>query len=153
MQTGEACNRVVVIIDGAESARDAATLMRTQHVGDLVITRTERGQKVPVGMVTDRDLVLEVMALDIDPESVTVGDLFSRPRLITASVDEPLEDTLQSMRSHGVRRVPVVERDGTLAGIIAMDDILGLLAEQLHDVTRLIARQQDMESKSRRSLD
>lgn len=151
MKTGTACNRSVACIDGEESVRDASRLMREHHVGDLVITRDERGRRVPVGLVTDRDLVLEVMALDIDPESVTVGDLFTGPRLITAAFDEELEETLHSMRSHGVRRVPVLQDDGTLAGIITMDDVLRLLAEQLLDVTRLVSRQTEIEAERRRA--
>lgn len=151
MKTGAACNRAVAYIDGAKSALEAATLMRQHHVGDLVITREERGRYLPVGVVTDRDLVLEVMAQGIDPESVTVGDLFTGPRLITAKVDDEFEDTLRSMRSNGVRRVPVVEGDGALVGIITMDDMLGVMAGQLVDITRLIARQPDIETERRQT--
>ncbi|TVS15453.1 MAG: CBS domain-containing protein [Gammaproteobacteria bacterium] len=151
MKTGTACNRTVFCVDGNESAREASRLMREHHVGDLVITREERGRRVPVGLVTDRDLVLEVLAQDIDPEMVTVGDLFTGPRLITAAVDEDLEDTVHSMRSHGVRRVPVVDKDGALVGIITMDDMLGLMAGQLLDVTRLISRQTEIEVERRQA--
>ncbi len=151
MKTGTACNRAVAYIDGDESALEAAKLMRQHHVGDLVITREDRGRHLPVGVVTDRDLVLEVLAQGIDPDSVTVGDLFTSPTLITATIDDELEDTLRSMRSNGVRRVPVVEDDGALVGIITMDDMLGVMAGQLLDITRLIARQPDIETERRQA--
>lgn len=149
MKTGKACNRDVVGVDGEASAHEAARLMRERHVGDLVITQWRGEHRVPVGIVTDRDLVIEVIAAELDIDAVTIGDLFSFPSLVTASVEDELEDTLAAMSEHGIRRVPVVEADGRLAGIIAMDDILGVIADDLVRLAALSRRQPDIEARRR----
>lgn len=149
MKIGELCNRNVVVIDQQESALAAARLMREFHVGDVVVVSSAGGRRKPTGIVTDRDLVLEVMASEVDPGSVRVEDIFSSPRLVTASVDDDLEETLDNMRAHGIRRVPVVEHDGSLAGIITVDDILDEVTDQLTDIVRLVATQQRREQRLR----
>ena len=149
MGVGTACNREVVTIDAAGSVHEAARLMREHHIGDLILTQERGGQLIPVGIVTDRDLVLEVMAMDLDPDSVTVGDLFFAAELVTSSVDDELEATLARMREHAIRRMPVVERDGGLAGIITMDDMLQRIAEQLARTVDLVTRQPDVEANRR----
>jgi len=149
MKTGEFCNRSVVIVEKDDSALRAAQLMREFHVGDVVIVTSSAGKHMPLGIVTDRDLVLEVMALSVDPEMVSVADLFTAPRLVTAWVDDDLEDTLDAMRANGVRRMPVVERDGSLAGIVTVDDILDEVADQLTDIARLVSCQQRREQQLR----
>lgn len=150
MRVGEACTRNVAVIERDESGLQAAKLMRELHVGDLVIVREDGGLRFPEGIVTDRDLTMELLALEVDPESVAVGDLFASPRLVTAGVDDELETALEQMRSHGVRRLPVVERDGSLAGILTVDDVLDLITEQLTDIIRLISNQRLREERFRR---
>ena len=149
MSVGDTCNRDVITVDTAASVHEAARLMRNHHVGDLIITRDRREEIVPVGIVTDRDLVLEVLATDLDPASVTVGDLFASSVLVTASVDDDLEATLARMREHAIRRMPIVETDGSLAGIITMDDMLQLIANQLERTVDLVVRQPDLEARRR----
>jgi len=151
MNTGEACTRTVICIDAGESILDAAKLMRAHHVGDLVITRWDDAERIPTGIITDRDLVLEVMALSLDSDVVCVGDLFAAPDLVLARVEDELEATIDKMRIHGVRRVPVVSGSGHLVGVITMDDILGLITEQLTDMVTLISRQTAMETRRRGS--
>lgn len=145
MKIGEACTRSVVVIDEVESAAAAARLMRKHHVGDVVVVRVEKKRQIPVGIVTDRDLALEVVAQDVDPHSIRAGDLCTPGRLVTAEVDDDLEDTLYAMRTHGVRRMPVLNRNGTLAGIFTVDDLLDLLAEQLNGVVHLVSVQRTQE--------
>lgn len=149
MNVGEACTRSVVFIEEKESALEAARLMRRFHVGDVVIVRENAERRVPVGIVTDRDLALEVLALEIDPDSVEVGDLLTSNRLITARADEDLEAALERMRNHGVRRLPVVDAGGTLIGILSTDDALEFLAEELDDVVELVGRQRRREEQLR----
>ncbi len=146
MKIGEACTRSVVVIDEVESAAAAARLMRKHHVGDVVVVRAQKGRQVPVGIVTDRDIALEVVALDVDPHSVRASELFADGRLITADVDDDLEDTLDTMRSHGIRRIPVLNVDGTLAGIFTVDDLLDLLSEQLSGIVHLVNVQRTREA-------
>lgn len=148
MILGEACNREVIIVERSTSALEAAKLMRIHHVGDLVVTEPRDGEQVPVGIITDRDLVLEVLAEELDPETVTVGDVMAY-QPVTAHERDDLERALEVMRSKAIRRLPVVNERGGLVGLITVDDILELLAEQMTDLARLIGRQAQREQKLR----
>lgn len=149
MNVGEACTRSVVYIGEKESALEAARLMRRFHVGDVIIMHESEGRQVPMGIVTDRDLALEVLAAEVDAESVAAGDLVTSSRLITARIDEDLDAALQRMRDHGVRRLPVVDAEGALIGILSTDDALEFLAEELDDVVELVSRQRHREEQLR----
>lgn len=74
MKVGEYCQRAVVAISSSADAADAANLMRQEHIGFLVVHRGGDPSQHPVGVLTDRDLVLGVMARDVDPHSVTVSE-------------------------------------------------------------------------------
>jgi len=149
MTVGQFCNREVVYIDRRASITEAAQRMRAHHVGDLVVTEERNGHRFPVGIVTDRDLVLEILAEDVRRAEVTVGDVMSR-ELVTARETDSLLDTVKIMRARGVRRVPVTAIGGELAGILSVDDLIDLFAEQLTDLARLITREQDREARERR---
>lgn len=148
MTIGTICNRDTVFTTRNSSIVDAAQLMRDHHVGDLVVVDEQAGRRVPVGIVTDRDLVIEILARQVEPESVTVGDVMSG-ELVTARESDGLFDTLQRMRAKGVRRVPVVDAGGALAGIVAVDDFLDLLAEEISALARLVSREQARERAAR----
>lgn len=148
MSIGEICNREVIVTAKGSTTADAAKLMRQHHVGDLVVVEERGGARVPVGIVTDRDLVVEVLALGIDSGTVTIGDL-GTGELYTAHEQDGIWDTLQRMRGHGVRRMPVVDAKGALAGIITVDDLLDLLAGELGDLVKIIRREQGREQEVR----
>lgn len=148
MSVGEICNREVIVIGRGESALDAARLMREFHVGDLVVVEERGGERTPMGIVTDRDIVLEVMAQGIEPSNVTAGDIMSF-ELVTAHEADDLLNTIKKMRAEGIRRIPVVNERGALAGILAVDDLIDLLAEQLTDLVRLINQERRREGKRR----
>lgn len=148
MTIGTICNRNTVFTTRNSSIVDAAQLMRDHHVGDLVVVDEQAGRRVPVGIVTDRDLVIEILARQVEPESVTIGDVMSG-ELVTARESDGLFDTLQRMRTKGVRRVPVVDAGGALAGIVAVDDFLDLLAEEISALARLVSREQARERTAR----
>ena len=148
MTIGTICNRDTVFTTRSSSIVDAAQLMREHHVGDLVVVDEQAGRRVPVGIVTDRDLVVEILARQVEPGSVTVGDVMSG-ELVTARESDGLFDTLQRMRAKGVRRVPVVDAGGALAGIVAVDDFLDLLAEEITALARLVSREQARERTTR----
>jgi len=133
-------------MDKQGSLFEAARLMRDHHVGNVVITEVNANRRVPVGIVTDRDLVIEVLAEGVDPRSLIVADIMSDD-LITAREDDEMLDTIRVMRAHGVRRIPVTNRDGGLEGIVAVDDLLDLVAEQLTDLVELFRREQDLEQR------
>jgi len=148
MSIGELCNRNVVIVDRAESVREAARLMREYHVGDVVVVEETAGGKPPVGILTDRDIVIELVAEGVDLDAISVGDAMSSELLILAESDE-LADTTAKMRARGVRRAPVVDNAGLLVGILTLDDILEVLAGELADLVRLTVREQHHEREVR----
>jgi CBS domain-containing protein len=149
MPISEICNREVVIVQRSNTIMEAAQLMRQHHVGDVVVVDDKGGIKVPVGIVTDRDLVVEIMAPAIDQTVVTVGDIMAS-ELVTVRENAGLSETIEYMRAKGVRRVPVVDRNGALVGILALDDLLELLAEELLALAKLVRREQKREMTNRR---
>lgn len=149
MSAGEYCNRNVVIVEKESSLRDAIKLMRSKHVGDVVVVESRDGVAVPTGIVTDRDIVVEVLGEDIDPDAVNIGDIMSDV-LVTANEDTKLLDTIKLMRRKGIRRLPVVNTQGGLEGILSVDDLLELIVEQLGDIVDLISREIDKEARTRK---
>lgn len=149
MSAGEYCNREVVVVSKTEPVQEAITLMRTHHVGDVVVVEQREQGTVPVGILTDRDIVLEILAEDVDLTAVTIGDVMSY-ELVTVTESTTLIDTIKLMRQKGVRRIPVVDDTGCLQGLLSVDDLLELLAEQLSDIVVLIGREQNSESRRRK---
>jgi CBS domain-containing protein len=124
--------------------------MRHHHVGTLVVVeQMNSGKGVPVGIVTDRDVVIEVMATGLDPNAITVGDIMDQ-ELVTARESEGVLETMQIMRYKGVRRLPIVDKDGQLVGIVSIDDLLEVLAEEFSELAKIMAREQARETSSRR---
>lgn len=148
MRAGDLCNRDVVTTTRETTIPDAARLMRDHHVGSLVIVETHGGRLEPVGIITDRDIVIEVIAEEVDLEKVTVGDIMSYT-LLKVTEQESVFDTAQRMRARGVRRVPVISDAGTLMGILALDDMLALLSEELSLLAKLTSRESEQEKKKR----
>jgi len=137
MSVGDLCIREVVIVERHESVREAARLMREHHVGDVVVAEERHGRRFPVGILSDRDIVLEVLAEDLAPEAVDIGDLMSAD-LLTAREGDELSDTIKRMKERGVRRLPVVDEAGALVGILALEDLVELIGEQLRDLVGLL---------------
>lgn len=149
MTVGEICNRNVVVAPKTEMVVDAAKRMRSAHVGDLVIVENQNGRHVPIGIVTDRDIV--VSALAGDPTHITyllVSDMMTDD-LVTAQEHEGLEVALKRMQEHGIRRLPIVDRDGALAGILTLDDVVKYLATQYNLLVALMADEQRHERQYR----
>jgi CBS domain-containing protein len=147
---GEICSREVVFTTRETTVAAAAKLMRHHHVGSLVVVeRLNGGKRLPVGIVTDRDIVVELTAMDLDPAVITVGDIMGEP-LVIARESEGLLETMEIMRYKGVRRLPIVGADGQLIGIVTIDDLLEVLAEQLTELAKVVAREQVRESATRR---
>jgi len=147
---GEICNRDVAVATRETTASAAAQLMRHHHVGTLVICeQLNGGRRVPVGIVTDRDIVIAVVAPGLNPGAITAGDIMSG-ELVTTRESEGVLQALEIMRYKGVRRLPVVGEDAQVVGIIAIDDILEVLAEELTDISRIIARERHIEAANRK---
>ncbi|MGE5624515.1 MAG: CBS domain-containing protein [Bacillota bacterium] len=148
MKIGELCSRVVIFVHEDESVRRAAELMRRYHVGSLVVTKYGDAEQKPLGTVTDRDIVVEVIARDVDPDELTVGDIMGE-KLVIASEDDELQDVLEVMRRRGIRRVPVVDKAGALIGVLALDDLLEAFAEGLGAMAEIVSHQRFQESRKR----
>ena len=148
MSVGEFCNREVVIADKTASLIEIAKLMRRHHVGCVVITESQAGNNLPVGIVTDRDIVLEIVAPKLDLEAVNVGDVMSSDLLLAREVDG-LWETLKRMRSRGVRRIPVVNDEKVLVGILTVDDILEVLANEFSELVTLMNKERRKEEAVR----
>ena len=143
------CNREVITCERDTNVLQLAALMRKHHVGDIVVTDSDNGRARPVGIVTDRDLVVEVLAMGVDPQSVFAGDVMGA-RLVQAQADISVRDAVDLMRGEGVRRLPLVDRDGTLAGIVSIDDCIRSVTSTLRDISELITREQEIESATRK---
>lgn len=149
MMAGEICTREVVVAPKSETIVDAARRMRISHVGDLVVIEKRNGRNVPIGIVTDRDIVVSAVAGDPDHiNSLLVGDVMSDD-LVTAREEEGVEAALKKMEEHGVRRLPIVDADGALAGIFTLDDVLRYLTGQQSELVALVARGQSRERQYR----
>ena len=148
MKIGEYCKKAVVAIASNSDAAEAAKLMRKQHVGFLIVYRDGDALQKPVGVLTDRDLVLGVMARDVDPHAVTVDDIMTRQPLIANEIDE-VSDMLQAMRFAGIRRMPVVDARGALTGIMAIDDAMEIVTGLMCDIAGSIKSEQRQEWRGR----
>lgn len=148
MQISDCCQPEVVTCSSDAVVTSVAALMRRHHVGSVVVTDPEDA-RMPVGIVTDRDIVVETVATGLDADTITAGDIMSAP-LVTVHDGADLADTLQKMRTHKVRRLPVVAGDGALAGIVTADDLVARLAQELQAITGAISGQPLLEAQMRR---
>ncbi len=147
---GEICNREVIVAPPDTTVSAAAKLMRRHHVGSIVVVdTTSAGPRAPLGLVTDRDIVVEVTAVDLDPNTLTVGDIMVRD-LSTAREHDGVLETMEIMRYKGVRRMPILGDDRQLVGIVTIDDLLEVLSEELAEMTKIVAREQVHEAAARR---
>ncbi|MEN8257550.1 MAG: CBS domain-containing protein [Thermodesulfobacteriota bacterium] len=147
MSVGEFCNRQVVITSPESDIVAVAKLMRKHHVGDVVIVQGKEGAaKMPLGIITDRDLVIELLAQEVALDAVTVGDAMSY-ELVTCQESDGIWETLQRMESRGIRRMVVVNDEGSLVGILTVDDLLELLAEEMTTLSKVTLGQQARERR------
>jgi CBS domain-containing protein len=148
MELGKLCTVDIVYCARDESVQGAALLMRKHHVGDIVVVDGADTVPTPAGIVTDRDIVVSVVALGLDPTGLQVGDIMTDD-LLTADEHDDISTTIERMRLRGIRRVPVVGEGGRLIGIVSTDDLLGFLAEEMEDLARISPYQQQHERRTR----
>jgi CBS domain-containing protein len=123
---GKICTKPVVTASAQMTVEEAARAMRSKNVGALVVVNAGR----PIGMLTDRDVAVEVVALGKDPDAVRVGDVMHK-KPMTIREDLGLLDATKAFAKSGVRRLPVVTRSGVLVGVIAVDDLFMLLGNEM----------------------
>lgn len=149
MTVGEVCTRSVVTATAGELISEAAKRMRDMHVGTVVVVEN-KGENRPVGILTDRDIVIGPVAQSPDRiGALVVGDVMTRD-IATVLEDDTVHSALETMRSRGIRRVPVVGRDGRLEGLLAFDDVVEVMSSELSDLVSLVAREQKLERELHR---
>ena len=148
MSIGEFCNREVIIAKSEDSVLEAAKLMRKYHVGDVVVVEQRGNDRVPVGILTDRDIVVELVSQEVDVTKILVRDAMSSD-LLTVNENESMAELVEHMQGKAVRRVPVVDNNGALVGIVTADDLIDLIAEQLTSLVGMVHREQHREWSTR----
>lgn len=148
MKVGNICNREVIAAPAGASVSQAAALMRHHHVGDVLVLESAES-RVPIGIVTDRDIVVEIVATGLDAASLTLRDIIVSP-LISTHEDETCEDTVRLMALHGVRRMPVLDSAGNLVGVVTLDDLLPYFSAPLAQLAHLAGRGRRREMQLRR---
>ena len=147
MHIGEICTRSVVTCRRDTSARELARLMRERHVGDVVVVDEHEGLLTPVGVVTDRDLVVKVLAMDIDPAALRAEGLMANS-VETAFESELVYDAIWHMRGKNIRRLPVVDAHNHLLGMLTADDVTRFLAQELGDLARVATHQAERDESA-----
>ncbi len=137
----------VAVVEPDTTALVIAQVMRKYHVGALVVVDAQDKSR-PIGIVTDRDLVLELMAEGLDPAVFTAGDIMSVD-LILASPDMDAMDAVTLMRKHKLRRLVIADAAGLLTGMVTMEDVLELLARELADLASGLTGARDREARQR----
>jgi CBS domain-containing protein len=145
----EVCTASVVTCGPQTTILQAASLMRHRHVGDLVVVDDPQDQGVPLGIVTDRDIVIEVLGNGLDPAKTTVGSLMRKP-VVIANESEDTTQVIQRMQANGVRRLPVVAHEGEVVGIITLNDLLRLFVADANSLLGVMTKGQINEQHSRR---
>jgi len=147
MKTIDICNRQVVTVLADSTLADVARLMRKNHVGAVVVVDGSDSRK-PLGIVTDRDIVIEVVAQGQAASTLKAGEVMSES-LATTKSDDDVSWALKIMRDHGVRRLPVVDGRGAMVGIVALDDLLRFYASLLNDVAQTLGTERIVEGALR----
>ncbi|HJS89392.1 MAG TPA: CBS domain-containing protein [Steroidobacteraceae bacterium] len=150
MKVGDICSRNVVTVRELDELTTVAQLMRQKHIGYLVVIepKIDESTVTPVGVITDRDIVVGVVARETDPRALKVGDVMTRQPVLVRE-DSSVSAALHHMREIGVRRLPVVDRGGRLTGVLSLDDVLDGLAEELMDVVSSIRHELKVEGALR----
>jgi CBS domain-containing protein len=133
MTVGKFCSRTTHLAGSEESVQVAAERMKVENVGTLIVLDEARR---PVGILTDRDLALRVVAPGLDPRRTNVAQAMSaHPRCVGEAT--AIEDAVETMRGLAVRRLPVVDAQQRLIGILSIDDVLELVAEELSNLGKI----------------
>lgn len=153
MKLRDLCGPPPVTVEPLASLREAALLMRNSHVGALVVVEGKEGVARPVGILTDRDIVVAVIAVPgARPEGIRVCDAMSSP-LAVAQEDEGVFEAVAAMRERSVRRLPVLARDGSLIGIVTLDDLLAVISTELANLAEALRWSRKRETERRKALE
>ena len=143
------CTMDVVCCGRRTRALEAARLMRQHHVGDLIVIDDPEQERTPIGIITDRDLVLDVLGNGLDPATTEVGSLIHRT-LVIANESEDTAQVIDRMREHGVRRIPLVNSRGGMVGIVTVDDLLRVLVAEASALLEVMGKGKRQEQRTHR---
>ncbi len=146
MNIGEICSREVYIVRETEPRWEAAREMRKRHVGTVVVVQPRDHVVRPVGIVTDRDIVCAQVERDADLHSLSVSDVMT-PFPLSVAETSSVHEAIERMKAKGVRRAPVVNDSGDLVGLVSLDDLLPVVAEELVALASLTGEQAKREGK------
>jgi len=151
VQLSEICVLDVVFCPRKTTILEAARLMRQHHTGDLIVVDEADDERTPAGIITDRDIVVDVLAKGLDPATTVVGNVMVHfSHLVVARDTDDAIEAAERMRTHGVRRLPVIDHAGLLVGVVTLDDLLQLLARNASLLADIVTKQQAQEHRSRR---
>jgi CBS domain-containing protein len=149
MAIGEICSREVVCAKRDATVKTAARLMREYHVGSIVVVDEPEDKRIPSGIVTDRDITVAVVALGLDPEVIQIGDIMGTA-LVSVKEDCGIAEVVELMQLKAVRRLVVTDSDGYLVGIVASDDVVSLLAEEMSALAAMVGSERKREAALRK---
>lgn len=145
----DVCIYYPVVVSQDATLREVASKMREHHIGDVIVTQAINGRVKPIGMITDRDIVIQVIAKDADTRDICATDIMS-PDLHTMATTMSIDEAITLMHKKGVRRFPVVDGSGCLVGVVTIDDLLGVVAKQLAQLFDTFGQARAQEIKLRR---
>ena len=151
MPIGEICNRDVVCAKRDATVKTVARLMREYHVGSVVVVDEPEEKRIPAGILTDRDITVAVVALGLDPDVIQIGDIMGT-RLVSVKEDWGIAEVVELMQLKGLRRLVVTDADGYLVGIVAADDVLSLLAEEMSALAAMVGGERKREAALRKVM-
>ena len=141
MHIGAICSRETIIASPSDSIQAASQLMLQYNVGSLVVVETDAKGNKPIGIVTDRDIVLKVIAANLKTSEIKIADIMTT-KLLTAKETDDVYETLKKMRAKVVRRIPVVDDEGYLKGILTIDDLLEFFNKEMGEIVSLFKKEQ-----------
>ena len=142
MTIDQICSQQVVTVSRESKITQAARLMRQHHVGDVVVLDERGSKRVPCGILTDRDITIAVVAEGINPDGLTVGEVMQSD-VMTGNSQASVAEIVELMKKHGVRRIPIVDEQGALAGIVTADDLVECFARELQAAVSMLEPQRE----------
>jgi CBS domain-containing protein len=136
MSLGNLCRREIICVDLGTTVKEAVRLIGEKNVGCVVVIGSDK----PVGMLTDRDIVLRIINKGLDPQRTTVDNVMSKD-IVALREDMGLFEALEQVKGKSIRRFPIVDANGALKGIMTLDDIIFLLGKEMADVSSIIEKE------------
>jgi len=142
MSIGKFCEHNVVIAPKDMAVHEAAKLMKRYNIGDIVVVDNEDRDAGPVGILTDRDIAMKIVANELDANKISIGDAMSQ-NLLTLNDQQGIQEAIDMMSAKGVRRAPVIDNHHKIVGIVSIDDLLILIADEMSSLAKLVRKQVD----------